>query len=407
MNDDIMVRKLIERNNDLSSVEELLGDDNFIASRIRPSGETKGQWEGLMISNEEFAFANDFVLSSHLLSRKQLSDKEKFDLWTGIEVANKVNLRKTSLRQRLISLVSGAAVMLVAAMLMVGNGRNRSEPYPPLFVYDIPEAGADVKLYLDTEHALSFGGSEVVVEYGKEGLIVNDNAVTLSEESSGRHGSSYHMLNVPKGKRSRVTLSDGSVVWVNAGSRVAFPTEFNTKKREIYVDGKAYLEVRPDNKKSPFVVKTTSLDIEVTGTSFEVDSHDDRGYQKVVLVDGSVKVRWLEDHKREAVLKPGEMYTQSNGIQKIKKVDAGRLVSWKDGLLHYDSEMLGTIAYHLSQYYGYKVSCSQDVAKIKFSGKLDLKDDLDYVLNGLSQCAPISYRQTDSEYFITKIDRTP
>lgn len=74
---------------------------------------------------------------------------------------------------------------------------------------------------------------------------------------------------IPRGKRSVLTFSDGSKVWVNAGTRVIYPTEFEKDKREIYVDGEIYIEVARDEER-PFYVRTKDMNVRVLGTKFNV-----------------------------------------------------------------------------------------------------------------------------------------
>jgi ferric-dicitrate binding protein FerR (iron transport regulator) len=383
---------------------ELLQNDDFVASQLHPTGESEAHWRELVesgaVGRSEFDFARSFVFAVQA-APDNISDEDVFALWAGIEVANKAEMKRRGLRLRLVSLVTGVAAMLAFAVLITDSARHRSESFSPLFAADEAlEAGADVQLYLSEDHSISFGGSEVRLEYGEEGITAGGNGVVVARESAARSGSLYHQLVVPLGKRSRVTFPDGTVVWVNAGSRIAFATDFDRRQREIYVDGRAYLEVTPDKRK-PFTVKTTRMDVEVMGTIFDIDAYDHQNSQRVVLVDGSVRVRGADNDKRETVLTPGEMYLQSNGISKVSAVDVAKFISWKDGLFFYQGEMLESIAKHLSEYYGYGIVCSRDVSQIRFSGKLDLKARLDDVLEGLSRSAPIAFSRNEGIYTIT------
>ncbi|MDR2911857.1 MAG: FecR domain-containing protein [Alistipes sp.] len=382
---------------------DLLQDDEFIASQLRPSRESEERYREMIgrgaLTEEDFMFAREFVLSTRV-APVEMFDKEMFEMWAGIEVANKAGMRRAGMRLRMISLVSGVAATLAMALIVADGALKDSEAFPPLMAADEAlAAGADVKLYLDDERSLSFGGSEVNIEYDGKSITVGGNEVVMAGELADIDGSDYHQLVVPKGKRSRMTLPDGSVVWVNAGSRIAFPGKFDRRRRELYVDGRAYLEVTPDNRR-PFSVKTTRMSVEVLGTSFDIDAYNDIS-QRVVLVDGSVKVRGAGDRSRETVLVPDEMYSLSNGISKVSEVNAQRLVSWKDGLLYYSSETLGAIAADLSQYYGLTIVCSREAAPMRFSGKLDLKDRLETILDGLSKSTSIAYGLSGSTYVIT------
>ncbi len=347
---------------------------------------------------EDDGFARDFVAASRVDS-DVLSDDEVFEMWAGIEAANKGGMRKVTGRLLRAVWISGVAAVFAFGFLAVRVVGDRADGFSPLFASKLGalDAGADVCLYVDGERCLSFGGSEVRIEYMNGGISVGGNEVMLDREMDG---ALCHQLVVPKGKRSRVTMEDGTVMWVNAGSRVAFPGRFEKRKRELYVDGRAYLEVSPD-KKRPFSVRTTQLNVEVLGTSFDVNAYDDGDGQRVVLVDGSVRVNRAGDENMEAVLGPNEMYSFSNGIARVSGVDAGRLTSWKDGLLLYSSETLGRIASDLSHYYGRTIVCSPEASPVRFTGKLDLKESLELVLIGLAQSSTVSCRSVDGGWAIT------
>ncbi len=92
-----------------------------------------------------------------------------------------------------------------------------------------------------------------------------------------------------------MSLSDGSVVWLNAGSSLSYNKDFSDKFREVYLKGEAYFEVTPDSLK-PFVVKSESLNVKVLGTTFNVRTYEDENLVNVVLRTGrvDVSVKWFE-----------------------------------------------------------------------------------------------------------------
>lgn len=349
-------------------------------SVLPPEEGIGGEFEG--------EFARELALACGV-SACELTDEEVFTLWAEIEVDNKTRMRRAGRRLGIVSWVSGVAALFALAVLGIDVLRDREEGFSPLFVAGKAlEAGADVRLYFDGGRSLSFGGSEVVIEYDGSGIEVGGRAVA----SGGDVEDGYMQLVVPKGKRSRLVLPDGSTVWVNAGSQVAFPARFKRRSRELFVDGEAYLEVARDEGR-PFSVRTTRLDVEVLGTSFDVDAYEGGDEQKVVLVDGSVKVNMAGRRGEQTMLVPGEMFSLGNGISKVSEVDAGRLTAWKDGLLYYSSESLGEIVKDLSHYYGFEIVCSPEASRMRFSGKLDLKESLDAVLGGLMKVADVDYRR--------------
>ena len=104
-------------------------------------------------------------------------------------------------------------------------------------------------------------------------------------------------ITVPAGQRVNLDLPDGSNVWLNAGTTMQYPVSFMTDKREVILDGEAYFEVA-HNEKSPFVVHTSTLDVEVLGTKFNVEAYSARKIFETSLMEGRVKVKLPHDRKR-------------------------------------------------------------------------------------------------------------
>ena len=95
---------------------------------------------------------------------------------------------------------------------------------------------------------------------------------------------------VPFGKKSSIELADGTKVWLNAGSRMAFPDRFTGSRREIFLEGEAFFNVTPD-KSMPFYVKTKEVVIRVLGTKFNVSAYEADNEVVTVLVEGTVSMR--------------------------------------------------------------------------------------------------------------------
>ena len=208
-----------------------------------------------------------------------------------------------------------------------------------------------------------------------------------------------HQLIIPKGKRSVLTLSDGSKLWANAGSRVVYPSEFGKDKREIYVDGEIFVEVAKDASK-PFFVRTKDMSVQALGTSFNVMAYESDALKRVVLVSGIVKVETKES--KGAILNPNTMFQFQGGDEKIIPVEADTYISWIKGLYLFRNERLGVVFERLSRYYGMQIECSPEAAMIRCSGKLDLKDNIEEIMKGLSFDGKIIYSQEGNVYKINK-----
>lgn len=165
------------------------------------------------------------------------------------------------------------------------------------------------------------------------------------------------------------------------------------------MNGEVFLEVTPDKNK-PFIVKTNNMSVQVLGTSFNVMAYEKDLSTAVVLVTGSVQVNIKNEE--DFRLKPSDMLSFSGGRGEVKQVNVEDYILWKDGLYTYRSESLSVILDRLSRYYGKKISYQPDVATLKCSGKLDMQEDLDVVLDGLTKTAPVVCKKIDEEYVLVK-----
>lgn len=407
------------KKNDLKyTVDELLLDGHFISSVLHPTPESQEFWEELIqagvVSAEDFEKAALFVQS--VQSRKEkLFRKEKEMLWEKIEIGNK-NTLKTKIHKLYITSLSAAAciLLLLGVSGYLYYGSKQAETYDPIAQFKSSSdiyAGSDIRLILSEDEQMTFEENNAEVKYSDKGEVKVNSRTVVEERSEDKVAKTkedvikeittveYNQLIVPKGKHSTLLLSDGTRLWINAGSHVIFPVTFEKNKREIYIDGEVYLEVTR-NEDSPFIVRTDRMRVKVLGTSFNVKSYSHEKEDDVVLVTGSVRVK--TGNGQEAGLSPNQRFScTTEGVTNIQTVDVYDYICWKDGLLRYKSESLSTILERLSHYYGKTIRWEPNVAKFKCSGKLDLKEDMEKVLNGLTKVIPVKFTEQDECYYFS------
>ncbi|MBL7702510.1 MAG: FecR family protein [Ferruginibacter sp.] len=96
-------------------------------------------------------------------------------------------------------------------------------------------------------------------------------------------------ININPGSRTRIQLPDGSLVWINSGSRLTYDNSFKGNSREVLLDGEAYFDVVKDAK-HPFIVHTSGIDIKVLGTAFNVKAYKAEPVIEATLIHGSIEV---------------------------------------------------------------------------------------------------------------------
>jgi len=170
----------------------------------------------------------------------------------------------------------------------------------------------------------------------------------------------------PKGRRTQITLRDGSIVHLGADSRLRYPNHLKGNKRELFLDGEAFFEVKHDAKR-PFVVHTGDVQTQVLGTSFKIKAFKNENIS-VAVATGKVSVGYKKQQsklKSIAVLTPGEQVswnavtnrsvTTSSSLESIK--------GWKDGNLSFTDDRLDDISSDLERWYNTRILLKDPIIK--------------------------------------------
>lgn len=157
-------------------------------------------------------------------------------------------------------------------------------------------------------------------------------------------------LFVPAGQRVSITLGDGTLVWLNAQTRLTYPTVFVGQERRVSVEGEAYFDVAEDKDK-PFIVSSGKIEMEVLGTEFNVYSYPEERVSRISLVEGSLRVHNPESASEEIILRPNEEVLISEDRMLVSNIQNKDYFLWKEGLYSFDSETFENILKKLELYY--------------------------------------------------------
>lgn len=251
----------------------------------------------------------------------------------------------------------------------------------------------DIQLYVSADQLITIEEKEVEIIYNTDSIMVTGRS--LAEVNVME----YSQLVVPKGKRSRLTLSDGTTLHVNSGTKVIYPNRFTGNTREIYVNGEVFLDVIP-SEQQPFIVRTSEITIRVMGTQFNVQAYEEDDGIQVVLASGAVQITSNNNTKKTDLI-PSQMYGYKAEQASVTQVDVEKYISWIQGVLYVENERLDILMTKLSRYYGEEILFDEGLVSQKCDGKVDLKDDLKEVLNGLTFSFPINVRQENGGYRVT------
>lgn len=242
---------------------------------------------------------------------------------------------------------------------------------------------------------------ESAIQYDTQGKSnANEHAIKKEESShdADKEAEEINQIIVPKGRRANITFSDGTRMYVNSGTRVVYPAIFKANKREILVEGEVYLEVQKDATR-PFIVKTNQMDVKVLGTAFNVCAYKEDAAASVVLVNGSVEVK---SGKRNQLLAPNQRLELTKSETTLTHVDVFEYICWKENMLLLNDRKAGEVFDRLARYYGRNVWYNEEVANIPISGKLDLRDSMDDVVQILCQSLFLKYKTDDNNNLIIK-----
>ena len=201
----------------------------------------------------------------------------------------------------------------------------------------------------------------------------------------------WQTINVPLGQRVQVILNDSTVVWLNSQSTLKFPSSFNSDIREVQLNGEGYFEVI-NNKKKPFVVRTSRYDITVLGTNFNVFAYDNKQFFEASLINGSVRVSSKNKKIPDIVLRQNEKITEIDGKLKTSQIENLDHFRWREGLVCFDGEPFGEMMEKLSLYFDINIRIdNQSLLEYSPTGKFRYSDGIDHVLNVLRKDVKFTY----------------
>ncbi|PRD51900.1 FecR family protein [Sphingobacterium gobiense] len=198
--------------------------------------------------------------------------------------------------------------------------------------------------------------------------LVNNNGLLSYEPAQVEDLGTQHFVQTPKGGQISMKLPDGTKVWLNADSRITFLSNLGVKDREVTVMGEVYFEVaKLDGKR--FTVKSTSGEIEVLGTKFNVRAYPEDKLMQTALVEGSLAMKTSSDR---VVLKPNEVGVAS-ASQRISVSQHGHIadiIAWKNGLFLFENATLADVGRQLGRWYNIQVQLAEGLAVQRITGKI-------------------------------------
>ena len=390
------------------STEDLLADDYFIQWLKNPDDEHVKFWNEFterFPEQKEKVEQAKFVVSMFQHEHEKLSLDETYDIWNGVIKSSK----RPKVRKLFLILRYAAILLLIFAsggLTYYFYDNSRELHYDLSDINQLTDNEAKIILADGSEISLEKKESEITYNSIGNQLIVNSDTISQKQQE-GRE--SMNKVIIPYGKKSMIILSDGTKVWLNAGSQLVYPSMFLRKKREVMLVGEAYFDVAK-NKDKPFVVHTSDINVQVLGTKFDISAYPEDNIIETILEEGSVSLEvkgpGFIDHDRQILLSPNQKISlnKESGEATVRVVDVSKYTAWKDGMLKSETEDLNRLIKKIERYYNIQINIKDPlISGYKISGKLDLRNSPEEVLNIIKLTVPIDWtKKSNGDFIIMK-----
>lgn len=265
-------------------------------------------------------------------------------------------------------------------------------------VGDIPPGTNKATLTLADGRIIDLSESET-------GIVVKDDRIAYHDDlrevvDLPVTGAQQLVLAAPKGGTYQLTLSDGTRVWLNAGSTFTYPSGFDKRERLVELEGEAFFEV--SKSVVPFRVRSAGQTVEVLGTTFNISAYPDEPAILTTLVEGSVQV--VDSHANTTNrLVPGQQSSlQKNGSLKVKKVEVERYIAWKEGLFYFQNTLFEDMMRQISRWYDVEVVYAKAIPNDTFTGTMSRNLSLMTVLEllNVSDVPNVQLRLIDNQLIV-------
>ncbi len=338
---------------------------------------------------------------------------ESFDASLALQSFTRHRIQKNKARKsRFLTFYKYAAVF--SGLLLVGfmglhfiSEKNSAPVKPDIITAQTPEKEKQIQILLaDGTHKKITDKPEQTIINAQGAVVANSKSSTLRFTTTGvkEEKLTFNEINVPYGKKLKIELSDGSVVWLNAGSNFKFPQQFisTEKNRIVYLRGEAFFEVAKD-KKHPFIVNTGGIKVAVLGTKFNVSSYSTDRTVATTLVEGSVALSSNAGDGAKIFLTPSEharFDTKFHAFSK-KVVDTEIYTAWINDKLIINNLSFTEILRRLERMHDVEISNkANDLDTELFIGEFT-DEDIKTILTTMTMSVPFNFKIEGRKITIT------
>lgn len=258
-------------------------------------------------------------------------------------------------------------------------------------------------------------GQNVVLDETRSGAIASQAGVTISKLKDGQikytaagpnqntpsSGNQLNTLTIPKGGQYRLTLPDGTLVYLNSASSLTYPAKFTEPERKVTLIGEAYFEVAK-NREMPFIVNVNDKQqIRVLGTHFNVEAYADEETVNTTLLEGLVKILYKN---QAALLKPGQIAINTIGTGlHITPADLEEVMAWKNGLFIFNNENITSVMKKISRWYDVEVVFKGNMENVNFLGNYSRTKSLASLLKNIQLMGEVNISIEGRRIIVTRL----
>lgn len=375
--------------------EDWLAEDSY-QQKIYANNSNREEKKEIQKAKKIICFLKSLKINSMLISEKK-------------ELRNRIeNSLKAKSKYKLITKWVAAAAIIIGLLGTVFVYMEQTKLPGTYFTQNIinPRDIDSTLLIIGDEKRITIGdiNSEINYQSGQNNIQIiksdGTHAVTYTLQST------YHTIVVPYGKRSKLTLADGTKVWLNSGSQLIFPTTFDSNKSDIYLQGEAIFDVTKKEQRK-FTVNTDNFTIKVLGTIFNVTAYSEDKHPSTVLERGKIELTSRKNFftNNKLVICPGTLarYNPADKSFSTKDVNASDYLAWREGYLILKKEQLSNIIKRISRYYNIEIILKDaELGTQTFSGYLDLKNSPKQALTIISLMVPMNIQKKENKLIINK-----
>lgn len=304
----------------------------------------------------------------------------------------------------------GAAAASVAVLLAVWFFADRVEVEGKTLAEAETLVGRrTAELILASGERVELGGNALNIKTEDGRRIAADSCKRLSYREADVEGVMeeepvYNTVRVPGGADYAVELADGTIARLNCETELRYPVRFVGKERRVYLDGEAFFEV-VKNAEMPFIVETKQMQVEVTGTQFDVKAYAEDETMQATLVEGGVKVCAYGAGSKPVALTPSQQYVldvQTRQVE-VKKVDVQLYTDWVEGMFVFKNQRLEDVMTMLARWYSVDVFyIGESVKDIRLSANLGRYEHIDKILDIIQETNKIGFSRKGNVVTVMK-----